>query len=79
MINKIVPFRCSSCNVQFSPEHGGQCHKCHRIFCTNHLFRLKEGNKLILTCEECGGSGGKRKRNYILKIKEKLGGTKQVK
>jgi hypothetical protein len=74
MIKEIVPFRCSNCNVQFSPEEGGKCHKCKRVFCTNHLFRVKEGNELILLCEECDNAGrGKRKKNYILKIKEKLG------
>ena len=78
MNKDFIPFKCSSCNVEFAPEEGGQCHKCHRVFCTNHLFRLREGNRLILTCEECNGSGrGKKKRNYVLKIKEKFGKTKK--
>jgi hypothetical protein len=74
MTKKIIPFRCSRCNVEFSPEEGGKCCKCNRVFCTNHLFRVKEGSKVILICEECDSAGrGKRKKNYILKLKEKLG------
>jgi len=70
----MIPFRCATCNVQFSPEEGGKCHKCNRVFCTNHLFRVKNGSELILTCDQCNGAGrGEKKKNYILKLKEKLG------
>jgi len=74
MTDNIIPFKCSTCNVQFSPGEGGKCHKCNRIFCTNHLFRVKDGRELILLCDQCDSTGrGKKKKNYILKLKEKLG------
>jgi hypothetical protein len=50
---EIVPLRCSRCSGEFTPEAGGACAACGRIFCLRHLRRVKADGEPEIRCTGC--------------------------
>ncbi|MEW6104218.1 MAG: hypothetical protein AB1630_10495 [bacterium] len=49
----ITEFECNGCGIKFSPEQGGMCFLCNKLFCNLCLnaFKDEEGTKYF--CIEC--------------------------
>ena len=70
---KIIPFKCSKCGVDFDYNQGGKCNKCGRLFCSNHLRKVKTGKEIAWVCiDDSSDKEGKVYVNMTFKIKEQL-------
>jgi hypothetical protein len=52
MVNSTFPFRCTKCQIEFPPLHGGACYVCDRVFCGMHLHPIRIDGREVVVCDE---------------------------